>query len=903
MTDGDSTAPPAEGLEPNLDDRSIEPAVLDRDPAVELTGEWQFRTDPDDEGRAAGWYDPDADWDDATTVSVPHSWQERDEWRDYTGTAWYRRTVTVEDPGDDRAVLAFGAVDHETDVWVDGEHAGHNEGGYLPFTVDAMDALEPGEHTVVLRVHDPEDMSEILHGKQGDPWYTRVSGPWQRIDLVTVPETRVERAAVTPDLDDDTATVDVAVGTGAVSEDGDGPDTLAATVTVAREGRTVAETTVPVEAGTASATLSIPDPEYWTPETPALYDVTVALTDDATEVDTYETYFGMRSVDVVDGETRLNGEPFEMRGALDQAFYPDTFYRPADLATFEDEIRAAKELNLNLLRKHIKPAHPRFVELADRMGILVWQEPANPKRYTEASKRRLREQLRGLIERDYNSPSTIAWSIYNEEWGIGSGEDEEPLWTDPDKQDFLEACYEETRRWDPTRLLCDNSGWAHVATDLNDYHEYFVAPDRVDAWRDRLDEMVADPGGNYGDARTDPEAAPLLVSEFGTWGLSSVSRLIDHYDGDPHWFDHPFLDGLKRPGDVRARFEEDPVSGAFDSLDDLATAWQRREFESVERIIADMRAHEGVDGYVITELTDIEWEFNGILDYLREEKSFHDEFARVNAPVSVDLALDSHVAWSGDAVTGDVVAVNDTAERVETTVSWRAGETGGEVDLSVPAHGIAHAEGAVSFDAPAVDDLAAIEVSVATAEWTTTETVYVAPRDGPAADGGTPPETVYAAEADLRDALAARGHTVVSDSDAAAVSVVTDLAAVDGPTLVVPDRDGAMEPSERVEYRDLPERESWNLCASFLYQTLLESVDRVPGWAFEDLYPYGYVTDLDDADDVGVGYTEGWLENSGAVVTLRDGGSTGICTLRVTDQYGEHPVASVVVDRLLSALS
>jgi len=41
--------------------------------------------------------------------------------------------------------------------------------------------------------------------------------------------------------------------------------------------------------------------------------------------------------------------------------------------------------------------------------------------------------------------------------------------------------YDEVQSWDPTRLLCDNSGWAHVATDINDYHEYFVTPDRVDA--------------------------------------------------------------------------------------------------------------------------------------------------------------------------------------------------------------------------------------------------------------------------------------------------------------------------------------------------------------------------------------------------------------------------------------
>ena len=204
-----------------------------------LSGTWTFRLDPDDMGVEEAWTTSD-DWtdEDCLTVDVPHAWQEHEACRDYTGVAWYRRRVTVDSlPDGHVAVLRFGAVDYETTVWVNGVECGSNRGGYLPFEVDITDALEAGENVVTLRVDDPENIDEIPHGKQGDPWYTRVSGIWQDVSLRTRPETHVTDVQVTPDTDTDTVTVDVdVVGVGAHASGG-----LAARVHVGRDGDAVAE--------------------------------------------------------------------------------------------------------------------------------------------------------------------------------------------------------------------------------------------------------------------------------------------------------------------------------------------------------------------------------------------------------------------------------------------------------------------------------------------------------------------------------------------------------------------------------------------------------------------------------------------------------------------------------------
>ncbi|WP_276255992.1 glycoside hydrolase family 2 protein [Halomontanus rarus] len=928
---------------------------------IALNGTWQFVTDPDDAGRDEGWADPDASWperdrDRALEVEIPHSWQELEAYRDYTGRAWYRRTVSLETASDathdgdgDRTLLRFGAVDYEATVWVNGERVGANRGGYLPFAVDATDALVDGENTIVVEVVDPDDISEIPHGKQGAPWYQRVSGIWQDVTLEVVPALRLAAIRVTPDLETDTARVDLEVSAADADVSLEEAD-VTATVRVTRNGNPIVSADATIDAngpdgttfdarGTGTATFEIPDPDYWTPETPALYDVTVDLERDGDVVDRDSDYFGMRSIESRDGRVYLNGEPYFLRGALDQGYYPKTLYRPFADDLFEREVRLAKELGFNLLRKHIKPAHPDFLECADRQGLLVWEEPANPTVHTERSKREVREQLHGMIERDYNRPSVVVWSLYNEEWGIGNpqGLDEETsLWEDRDKQASLADLYEETRERDPTRLVCDNSGWAHVATDVNDYHRYFVSPDRAGAWERDLDRILENPGDNYAAARTDPEDAPLVVSEFGTWGLFDVPAVEDFYDGRPPWFDHEFLEeGLKRPAGYRERFEATTLPDVFGDLESLAEAWQWREFRSIADVIERMRARDGVAGYVITEFSDIEWEFNGILDYRREEKAFHEAFARVNAPVAVQLDLESRSVRAGETVRADAVVVNDTAETVRAELSWTAFGESGRRSLAVEPSSRTRLDDFVEIDAPSLEDVTTADVAlVFGSDARTVEPVTVVPSSATTeigtesgaetgAGGGIGIETasgggrgtVYTDvdDADLATALERRGSTVtvavddLAEADAAVVTETTEAvleyARDGGAVLLVPDADGVVADEAVFDYRRLSEDESWNLVASLFYtddDRLEELFGTVPGWELEGLYPYT-VADATDADDVSVGSVEGWLANWSAAIATRNygEGSVRLCTFRVADAYGTHPMATVLLDELL----
>lgn len=409
-----------------------------------LDGEWMFEVDPDGIGMTEGWQTELAMWlTEADPVDVPHVWQEDDGLRSYTGTAWYNRTVEVDATvlESRRTFVEFGAVDYWTSVWVNGELVGEHRGGYLPFEFEITDAVASGENTLTVAVHDPQDLSEIPHGKQGEPWYTRVSGIWQSVALSFRPETHVTSVAVTPDLEADAARVDLEIDAG-----GHNPDGVQATVRASRDGMLEALEIGPID---ETLTLTFDEPAYWSPDSPTLYDLEVILEANGRTVDRYEETFGLRTIERDEEGFKLNGEPIRLRGVLDEGYYPTTLYQPPDDDTLVDDLERISALGCNLVRTHHRPTHPDFLEVADRNGLLVWEEIASPAKYTDRSKNELQNELRALIERDYNHPSVVIWSLYNEEWGIGQHSTEETLWTDEAKQTYLASLVDTVREWDP----------------------------------------------------------------------------------------------------------------------------------------------------------------------------------------------------------------------------------------------------------------------------------------------------------------------------------------------------------------------------------------------------------------------------------------------------------------------
>lgn len=376
---------------------------------------------------------------------------------------WYKRSFRkpIMAAGE-RLLLNFGAVDWMVTVYINDKQVGEHSGGYQAFSLDVTDALKEGENELVVKVYDPTDRGPNPHGKQtlhpANIYYTPSTGIWQTVWMETVPADHITSLKITPDIDSGVVKITVNATSGLP-------------VTLQVDGKTIQNKS------NTEITIPVSNARLWSPDTPYLYDFTVAMGKDRVK-----SYFGMRKIAIAKDEKGIdriflnNRYTFNL-GTLDQGFWPDGLMTaPTDEALAFD-IKAIKAMGFNTIRKHIKIEPARWYYHADKTGILVWQDFVNPPHMLpEGSKAVFEKETKETMDQLHNYPSIITWVLFNEQWGAY------------DQQRLTEW----VKRYDPSRLVNGHSGeyiyidhqvtkegrdnW--ISSDITDVHSY---PDPMNA--------------------------------------------------------------------------------------------------------------------------------------------------------------------------------------------------------------------------------------------------------------------------------------------------------------------------------------------------------------------------------------------------------------------------------------
>lgn len=453
-----------------------------------LNGLWQFAFDDKNEGRAAGWQSGKTL---PAQILVPFTFEAAlsgiGRGKEVHERVWYRRTFEVprawRPATGKRLRLNFGACDWETTVWVNGKQVGEpHRGGYTPFSFDITDALRAGgvgAQEIVVAVYDPADPKTTGWQPKGKQlgsegiWYTRTTGIWQTVWLEPVSPLHLGSVSVKADVEADNRSGNLTtyvspVGSGkfdleyAVSRNGAvvGRTTLRGLAIV--PGSKAAEERLKTRAsgGTFGTAVRLSRPELWSPEKPALYDVTVTLKQDGKIQDTATTYAAFRTYGIQNGRLTLNGKPYFLRGVLDQGYWPDGIYTPPTDAAIRFDVETTKRLGFNMSRKHVKIEDPRWYYWCDKLGLVVWQDmPSSHNLSTAEAKQNFTNEWREAIETVRGYPSVAHWIPFNENWG--------------NPQAFQDEIVTLTRQIDPLRPITDASGWTQRGlTDVIDAHDY-----------------------------------------------------------------------------------------------------------------------------------------------------------------------------------------------------------------------------------------------------------------------------------------------------------------------------------------------------------------------------------------------------------------------------------------------
>ena len=369
-----------------------------------------------------------------TALDLPHDWSIAGPYSEDapsgaqgylpTGIGWYRKIFRL--PQSDagrRILLQFDGVYQCSDVWINGQHLGNRPYGFVPFCYDLSPHLHFGAEPNVVAVRVDNSHQPNLR------WYSG-SGIYRHTWLINTGPVYVEQwgtCIATPQIARQSATV--AVSTRVRNEMQElAPCTLTTTV--------VDESGVPVQSAETKAEVAaggdyvfvqhivVPNPALWSTATPYLYSARQILSQQQAQADAVDTPFGIRSIEfdvnkgfLLNGErVKLNGVGLHGDGGCVGAAVP--------LRIWERRFALLKEMGCNFIRTGHNPHLPGFLDLCDRMGILVmaeafdeWREP-KPETPLYGYHRYFDEwgarDLTAMVLRDRNHPSIVIWSAGNE---------------------------------------------------------------------------------------------------------------------------------------------------------------------------------------------------------------------------------------------------------------------------------------------------------------------------------------------------------------------------------------------------------------------------------------------------------------------------------------------------------
>jgi hypothetical protein len=884
---------------------------------VSLDGDWHFLADPsgalDIQKLSAA--------ENVRPTRIPSSWQSQfADLRDYAGVAWYWRSVNLQSPSADQvALLRFGAVDYLADVYVNGQKVGTHEGGYTPFEFDITSLLRAGENQIAVRVVDPGakpeivegiNYAEIPHGKQS--WYVQTSGLWQSVEIQIRPRVHLGSVHVLAAANGDFK-ITVPIMKAASQAQTGGPTNVSVEVRDSA-GKVVWQASRELSDPPANAefTGNLANPRLWSPADPALYTLRASLSSG----DSRDYAFGFRTFETRNGKFYLNGKPFYLRGALDQDFYPETIYTPPSLDSLKDEMQKARALGLNLLRCHIKAPDPCYLQAADEAGILIWYEIPNWDKLTDDSKRRALETLRGMVGRDWNHPCLVIVSLINESWGINLKEVEGRRW--------LKQAYQEAKKIVPGWLVDDNSACYdnfHMATDIADYHTYSAIPDYAANFDRFVEDLARRPGwlfSPYGDASPKGDE-PLVLSEFGNWGLPRIPH------DKPWWFSRNNGGSeITRPEGIEQRYADYQYAVLFPTLKALTDATEWHEYASLKYEIESIRSHPEIQGYVITEFTDVNWESNGLLDLWRNPKAFAGSLGKLERDDVVALRTEKRNYSPGETVTVMVSLSHYSQEALHGgSIAWKVEGTSlaGMLSLpSLPAGSVAPV-GKIEFAAPSTPAAAkkALKVEMVSEGKSLAEnslTFYVYPAQQPELP---PPVSFYDPGGKLRrlvNEMRARNYLAPTGSEALPVLIASTLDAevkkklqAGGRVILLASDRQTLAPGIEVVPRAGSDYEG-NWISDFLWVRNTQppftaiGFDSLPGFEAQAVTPATVVQGIAPTDfsDVLAGMFYGWIHsNVGVLVQAKCGkGTLLICTFSLATTYGSDPYATNLLDALVN---
>lgn len=400
---------------------------------VSFDFDWKFYLG--DDATASQTAFDDSEWRE---LDVPHDWSIEGAYDEANpagkaggflpaGTGWYRKTFEIDELEDANYFIEFDGVYMNSDVYINGTHVGNRPYGYISFSYDLTPYLKVGENIIAVRV----DNSQVPSGR----WYTG-SGIYRHVWLTKTSKVYVPQwgtSITTPQVSKEKALVQIE---GDIQNTSKIPSEIKVENLIFNSGKELVDSISSIihveENGTFKQSLEVENPKLWSPDSPSMYTMITKLYQGDALMDSYETAFGIRSIEVRGSKGFfLNGEPIKFKGLSN---HHDA--GPVGAAVPNDvlysRLKLVKEMGCNALRTTHNPFAPEFYAMCDSLGIMVMDEAFDGWFVKKAAYDYglyfadwWKRDLEDFIKRDRNHPSVVMWSIGNEVRGFTPEEQKE----------------------------------------------------------------------------------------------------------------------------------------------------------------------------------------------------------------------------------------------------------------------------------------------------------------------------------------------------------------------------------------------------------------------------------------------------------------------------------------------
>jgi hypothetical protein len=647
---------------------------------LSLDGTWQIIFDKENKSRVDKLYKNEnfLSQDNIQNIEVPSVWELEE--KDYEGVAVYRRTFTVPKTWQSKIThISFDAVNYRAEVYLNDHVVGVHEGGFTPFSFRIDSMLNFGKKNVVtLRVLGPIllDTDKVIDGigaMETPQWRGGISGGiWQSVSLVATDKSYIKDIYIQPNYKTSQAKVTLSTTNfGEFSSN----DKVIYTITDVTTNKVVVSKQIDhkFQAGQSThiETIDIPDAKTWSPDSPNLYQINVSIKRKGKISDTVSDRFGLREFSVKNNRFSLNGEEIYVKAVFLEGVYPVGIATPVDLNLARKEITLAKEAGFNMIRPWRRPPPPKWLDLADEMGVLVIGSPAlecmDLPINTPDLPNRVISELKQTILRDRNRASVVMWELYNEV-----------------RRPILKQMMAETsmmaRDIDPSRLILDESGgWAFGAKvylpnerdfiPFNDVHTYpgpnvtnafydkFLGVSYTKEEREKLNIKGKPIGHNL------KTGATSFVSELGYGSYVDFDKVNARFalEGNPI---APPTRYHKQLGTQLNEVLTSQLSHIYPTPLDFYNEQQEIHGKANARMIEATRANPKITGYCVHALTGGDWVMGaGLLDIWRDPKeAVYNRTKMANKPRILTIRTFPRSAYQGDNVRITVKGINDLAK-------------------------------------------------------------------------------------------------------------------------------------------------------------------------------------------------------------------------------------------------